>query len=129
MIRVLETSNSRWRLAVVFYMVLLTCTSLQPGDPTAGTAWLSELFHNLAHPPAYAIFAWLLINAASTITPRVLYGVFAITFLYGALLEVLQTFVPDRFPSIGDTLLNALGAGIILWAFKTGRIKHAGSRQ
>ena len=129
MIGRMEILSSRRRPAAVLYAALLAYVSLRAGDPLARTSWLSELLHNLAHPPAYAIFAYLLINAASAITPRILYGVFAITVLYGILLEVLQALIPDRFPSIGDILLNALGAGLIIWAFKTGRIERMGSRQ
>ena len=67
---------------------------------------------NLAHVPAYGLFALLLIfnlRSSGTTRAQAVKTSITIAFLYGVAMELIQTLVPGRFPSVMDCFLNVAG--------------------
>ena len=116
-----ESTFMRNRIGIlvpVGYMLLLLGLSVIPDEGPSGRllGWVSPNFQNLLHIPAFGFLAVLWIGVLD------FYGVSEgrrilicalITFLYGTLAELIQIWVPGRYPSITDVLLDA--AGIILF--------------
>lgn len=101
------------------YMALVVILSVTPDDPNPGDSvfgWLvhttPSLLQKFLHVCAYATLAaawsWTLAPLMS-MRGRLIVA-FATSVGFGALLEWLQTFVPGRFGSLYDILLNAMGA-------------------
>jgi VanZ family protein len=77
--------------------------------------------YSLLHIPLYGILTLLILLSLCTgkgryTSKRLIAGVF-ITAIVGALDEFYQTFIPVRDGSLGDVLLDALGAAIALIIF------------
>ena len=73
---------------------------------------LSPTVQNLAHIPAYGLFALLLIfnlRSSGTTRAQAVKTSMTIAFLYGVAMELIQTLVPGRFPSVMDCFLNVAG--------------------
>ena len=106
----------RWRFITVFYLILLAffcLTGGMPPDPSEPKIF-QILWPNIAHIPAYTILTYCLLRSFSPITAKIRIGIFAFALSYGALIEILQSFVPYRYPSVSDLFLNISG---ILLAF------------
>lgn len=116
------SKKTKWFLTFL-YMILLVYFSLKGRGPVAHTSTIKEMMHNLGHIPAYAVLTYLLVWSFSTIQRAILMRVFLISFFYGVGMEILQSFTPDRTPSVKDALLNALGAGVMLWLLKRGYLR------
>ncbi len=102
----------------VGYMAMLLILSAIPdtSSPENHFMLLSPTIQNLAHVPAYGFLALLWIfNLRSSGTPRAqaVMAAMIIATVYGLLMELLQTTVPGRFPSLLDGLLNV--AGIVIF--------------
>ena len=70
------------------------------------------------HAATYAALVVLVAYAMWTITPRLLVVAITLAAVYGAGLEVVQSFLPLRSFDLLDMLANALGAllaGVVLW--------------
>jgi VanZ family protein len=70
---------------------------------------------NVLHVPAFTVLFILWFEALdgllSNRRKRYLYA-FAVTIIFGVFLEFFQIFVPGRYPSLSDILLNIFGAGL-----------------
>jgi VanZ family protein len=103
-------------------MAALFLLSSIPDDGDLGRRILfpPPAVQNLLHVPVYAILTWLWWRALRAKTgrrPAVLLAA-AIAAGYGILDEIHQMYVPGRFASITDALLNAAGAAaVVAWVF------------
>jgi hypothetical protein len=109
-------------------LVAIVIASVVPGKIRPGDGvfvWIvaitPTLVQKILHVAAYAGLAALLMWTLERITPLAArIGVtLALTVITGAALEWYQTFVPGRFGSLADVLLNAGGAvlGLLVAAF------------
>ena len=87
---------------------------------------------DLSHLPLFAMLAWLWSWYLGGPKPGAKWAVAAawISFTYAVLNEMGQYFVPKRFPSAGDLIMNILGVSIGLLAHAkilraTNREKHS----
>jgi len=70
--------------------------------------WLQDL----SHLPLFFALAWLwswCLGPVLTLSSFHKNKAFYIAFLYGITNEMLQAFIPDRFPSPGDLIMNLAG--------------------
>ena len=98
----------------VGYMAMLLILSAIPdtSSPENPFMLLSPTIQNLAHIPAYGLLALLwMFNLRNLGASRLQVVVAAIILAstYGVLMELLQTAIPGRFPSILDCFLNVAG--------------------
>ena len=80
--------------------------------------WMSPSMQNILHIPAYAILAWSWHWAlAAWVRTLRMQSIFAgvISSLYGVGDEWHQSFVPGRFVSLADVLLDFTGAALGIW--------------
>ena len=112
----------RWPLLAIAYMAALFLLSSIPDDSDLGRRILfpPPAVQNLLHVPVYAGLSWIWWRALRARTgPRpaaLLAG--AIATGYGVLDEIHQMYVPGRFASITDALLNTAGAAaVVAWVF------------
>ena len=110
------------------YMLLILFLSVRPGPaPLPGVWQIDKLYHFLAYALMAFLWMWMLGGAASfkkkgLIPASALGAAFAISTLFGAVMEVFQHFLPPREASFLDAAANALGAlaGVVAagWALK-----------
>ena len=123
-----------WR-AVIWMAALFALSSVPDHGPDAegmGQVLMPPpAWHNFAHVPAYALLTWLWWRALVVVhwqRASAIVGAALVAFGYGILDEVHQYFVPGRFLSATDALLNAVGVGVavgwIVW-----RTRSAESRR
>ncbi len=108
------------RLAMTLVMLILIVTvSVVPGQERLGNSvfvWLVSAtptsLQKLLHVLAYAVLAFLCMWTLDDIesAPIRIRAALAITIATGALLEWYQIFVPGRFGTVTDVILNAVGA-------------------
>jgi VanZ family protein len=81
----------------------------QSSSPDAGSflGFLPEGSDKVIHAGAYAVLAAL----ATLATGNPVVGA-SLAVLYGVTDEVHQSFVPGRFPSVGDLVADAIGAAL-----------------
>ena len=114
-------------------MAVLYWLSSLPGVPLSGDPalyavfyWISPTLQNALHVPAYAALAgawcWAL-RAWLHGTTAVAMVAGGISVGYGVLDEWHQSFVPGRYASMTDVLLDALGVGLALLALR--QLRHA----
>lgn len=114
-------------IPAVLYAGVLVALSLSPTGPATGSEtarMVKRWLFNLTHVPAYALLTLLVYWALSrTLHAQrgrlMLAAVLAATL--GVMLEVLQRWVPGRFPDVVDGSLNALGCVLtilMLWGRK-----------
>ena len=89
--------------------------------------WLQDL----SHLPLFALFSWLwywYCNNKPTIWAS---HAFHISWSYACINELSQFFVPNRFPSLGDLIMNLLGVALssYLYFYLTPRILKPGSKK
>jgi len=111
----------RWTLLAVAYMAALFLLSSIPDDDGLGSRILfpPPSVQNLLHVPVYAGLTWIWWRALTTPKPLAKAGWAAtIAISYGALDEVHQMYVPGRYASVTDALLNAAGAAaVVAWVY------------
>lgn len=116
----------RWLILISYAALLLVASILpdtrQTGDPFQNLlTFISPTLQNALHIPAYGLLAWLICEAAnrrgSSPNLSMIAGM-ATAMSYGMLMEVIQIWVPGRYPSAMDIAFNALGAGIGSWIWK-----------
>jgi hypothetical protein len=105
----------RWTALALLAMAGIFAVSSIPGPGAAGDRFVlvPPGLQNLLHVPVFGILAWLWWRslAARGMAPRLaLAAAAAIAVAYGVLDEVHQTFVPGRYGSLADALLDGLGA-------------------
>jgi glycopeptide antibiotics resistance protein len=89
--------------------------------------WLQDL----SHLPLFALFTWLWFwycNNKPTIWAS---HAFHISWSYACINELSQFLVPNRFPSLGDLIMNLLGVALssYLYFYLTPRILKPGSKK
>jgi len=89
--------------------------------------WLQDL----SHLPLFALFSWLwywYFKDKPTIWAS---PAFHISWSYAIINELSQSFVPNRFPSVGDFIMNLLGVALssFLYFYLTTRILNPGSKK
>jgi hypothetical protein len=106
-------------MAAFYWLSSLPGTQL-PDDPKlyALFYWISPALQNTLHVPAYAVLAgawrwvlgaWLRSSSAQTI------GACIIAVAYGVFDEWHQSFVPGRYASLTDIVLNIAGVALGIW--------------
>ena len=103
----------------VVYSLLLVGSSLIPMDQAGqeGSMFsaLKPNVQNVLHIPMMALFSFLLLSGFECFAdfPRrgLLLGI-ALSIGFAVLLELIQVFVPGRYPSLMDMTLNIAGIGI-----------------
>ncbi len=111
--------NVRWRvymygLPAMGWAVFLMVTALAPSLGPIEDIDIVSHQDKLVHFFQYLVLAFLTFIALSRGTRRDKEWALRVTFVsvvaYGALLEVLQSLVPERDPSLLDLVFNVLGA-------------------
>lgn len=111
----------RLRLPVALvYMAAILWMSSVPGVISEDATpmhrmfmWIPSTVQNLLHVPVYAglAFVWCGVLSLRLSRPwHIFVGAFLITVGFGIVDEWYQSFIPGRFASVGDILVNALGA-------------------
>ena len=109
---------SRTRVAAVLYVVALTVVSVLPSGRDTLGGWDSHLtptIQNALHVPAYTGLLVLVCLAFKSPSGASLTRLFVIALVcggFGAVLEILQLFVPGRTGSVIDILLNLMGIAL-----------------
>jgi VanZ family protein len=101
----------------LIYMLVLFIISSTPGEeaPLRDTSILNIKITNILHIPAFTVLfiLWFEALKGQQLAKGSCYVyAFAISILFGLFLEFYQVFVPGRYPSLVDILLNVLGVGI-----------------
>lgn len=104
-----------FELILLGYMGLLFILSSIPDVENANgiLEGVPNIIQNMLHLPAYGILAllWLLTLKPYGITERLrVYISILLASGYSALMELLQIWVPGRYPSVWDLTLNVTGA-------------------
>jgi VanZ family protein len=102
-----------YKLSTVLYTILLAVASLRPGSG-GETPPMEQMLHNLAHIPAYAVLTYLLTRCVSRLNHRNQVLIALSAFAFGILMEIGQSFVPNRYFSPRDMMFNAAGILLVL---------------
>jgi VanZ family protein len=110
-------------VAVIVYYSVLT---VPPGPPTKVEFWDKHL-----HFAAYAAFVLTLTYATVEYSDQNLFRALAIAGLavaFGALIEVIQSFLEYRYFGWWDLLANVLGSALgLTWFLVESRIRYVGA--
>jgi len=95
---------------------MVLATSLIPMDQDANsghwTTWVSPSVQNILHVPMFGVLAalWLQVTAHNSFPAwKKTCTVFLAVLCFGILNEMVQFFVPGRYPGLTDVALNTLG--------------------
>lgn len=107
-----------FRLAFTLYALLVLWASIHPG----GGPQPIEHFDKIMHFLFYALFT---VIAAGCSRKRVTFLYLSLFILvYGALMEVCQSFLPSRMMSLADILANSSGIAVAFLLFTRLRFHH-----
>lgn len=98
-----------WRLLLLFEVLLVLYLALSPAPPqTVDLGW-----DKLNHLAAFAIMTMTAGQGFKHACKQVLVALLA----FGGLIELLQSFVPNRYAEWGDLGADALGIalGLLVW--------------
>ena len=118
--------RSRWRILLPLgYMAAiygLSSISTNSPDTLAGALllWVTPQWQNLLHVPLYAglTLSWIwALGAYQLRRQSLLITAFILATMWGLLDEVHQAYVPGRYASITDMLLNVGGATLAIVFF------------
>lgn len=102
-----------WKRLTAAYAVLIAALSVWPFS--SDVARIIGPLDKLLHVCEYALLAWCLVQALRSPTRpgvRLFAAAFLLSTAYGALLEVVQGWLPYRSAEGGDLIANAAGAGL-----------------
>ncbi len=107
----------RYHLPPAVYMAVILYLSLRP-PPIGPPLFLHA--DKLIHFAAYAVMAalWMRTFARAEATGRAIAASILISFVFGAFVEVMQSYAPPREASLLDAAANGLGAIAGAYAFK-----------
>jgi hypothetical protein len=114
-------------LAPLFYTAVILALSSVPGIvpddaplPYQVIAWVPPQVQNLLHIPLYGglSFIWCWYLVPRTRPNLALSLALLITIVTGVVDEWYQSFVPGRYGSLTDMVLNGVGAGLGVLAFR-----------
>jgi len=114
-IRHLKLNKISWFFITVVYMIVLIYVSTKPAAEGHTPSTAEQVAHNLCHIPAYAILFYFLMHCFTAFNFVAQTSSFVVTVVFGAVNEWLQSFIPSRTASVSDIMLNAVGAGLMLW--------------
>ncbi len=107
------------------YMVLIFVLSVRPAPEGLPGFWQMD---KLIHAGVYGVMGLLALRVtgrfAATGKRRAALYAFLISFIFGAFMEVVQSFIPVREGSVYDCIANGVGAfiGVYIAAGIIGRI-------
>jgi nitroreductase len=106
-------------MALLYWLSSLPGTA-RPDDPALYSLfyWMSNSVQNTLHVPAYAALAWAwrwALGAWLRVSIVQAIGAFAIASAYGVFDEWHQSFVPGRYASPTDVVLDVAGAALGIW--------------
>ena len=106
-------------MAVLYWLSSLPGTPL-PDDPALYSLfyWMPPSVQNTLHVPAFAALAWAwcwALGAWLRVSIMQAIGAFAIASGYGVFDEWHQSFVPGRYASLTDVVLDVAGAAFGIW--------------
>jgi hypothetical protein len=119
------------------YMFVLFILSSIPDTGEKGHLMdlTSSTVKNMLHIPAYGLLTllWILTLRDHGVTEyRSMCVAFLVASGYGVLTELHQVWVPGRFPSVPDVMLNVFGSLIFIWLYwwvsRKWRVEGRGSR-
>ncbi len=97
------------RILTLIYIAILCFASMQPSSVGKGADIAKQVINNMLHVPAYGLLTYLTIKSF----PKFKY-IYIVSFLFvltfGIFNEYLQSFVPGRYASGADVLLNGIGS-------------------
>jgi len=102
------------------YMCVLFILSSIPGGGENEHLFLSSRVTNMLHVPAYGLLAllWIFTLRNHGVTEhRSMCVAFLVAWGYGAFIELIQVWIPGRFPSAFDVMLNGAGSLIFIWLY------------
>jgi len=111
------------RLVTATYMAALAYVSLRPGLSSGEGEPLRGVIDNFLHVPAYAILTLFLLCSIN-ININKYKKVFVIAFVFGVLMEIGQSFVPNRYMSLMDVGLNSIGIVFALYFYSKVVVKE-----
>jgi len=108
----------------IFYGILIIIATGTPGDriPAIDIPGLDKVVHFGMH----FIFAMLIHRAllyhanGNLLKAHTLILTVVFVSIFGIVVEWYQTFIPERFPTIGDAIANILGAVIYMLLYNMG---------
>ena len=126
------TSSRVWILIPVSYSIFIQLLTGIPKPDILKSAAVHDLFiqisesifdypfwlQDLSHFPLFFLFAWLwtwYLRRVQQTIPTLLYSV-CITVSFAVINEITQFFIPQRFPSLGDIIMNLSGVSSALIA-------------
>ena len=131
-----KPSSKAWIVLPIGYMLILQVLtglpkpeSLKNFDSHELIVRLSEqLFdypfwlQDLSHLPLFCVLAWLwswFLGPPYSLSSALMNKALLLSLGYGIFNELIQAFIPQRFPSMGDLVMNSLGVtlGVYLHSF------------
>lgn len=111
----MSEKSRAWALVGAWVALQLTATSL-PGYAVPDVGFDAD---ELAHVVMYGVLGFLVVRAlrhgADGVAPVRLLAAWPLLALFGVLDEWHQRFIPGRYPSLTDGVLDAIGAALGLW--------------
>lgn len=104
-------------LPLIVYSAVIIHLSINPDPPKADIIGLDKVFHFLAYAVMGALSGRAIASALESADKRrvVVISAFAFSFIFGFLMEVWQSFIPQRSAEVFDMAAN--GAGGLFGAF------------
>ena len=100
-------------------MVVIFGFSSVPSDELPNFGLLDLIVKKGSHALGYGLLALTFLRGIKggnrLVNPRWFYIAWALAVLYSATDEFHQSFVPGRHPAVTDVMIDALGAGLILF--------------
>jgi len=102
------------------------------GDGGSIIGFITPRIQNFLHLPVYGFLAilWIFTLRGRGFSERqsILLAIF-LSSTYGAVMEIVQIFIPGRFASVTDFLLNLTGILLFTWGYKISRQRSAVSSE
>ena len=118
--KIQEIKKTLLTISFIGVFLGITLLSLLPPKSAVPVGEYDKISHLFAYM-CLALNAFLLINSKKH------FIVVVVLIFYGILIELLQAYIPGRFPSFWDSLANSIGVftgwGIIFCAKKFNRYK------
>ena len=121
----IKLNRSTWIILTVIEMIAIVYLSVRPEAPGHGPSLPWEVFHKFGHLMAYGVLTYLYLQCFGYFNRKlnqILFKAFSIAVLFGAFNEFLQLFCPTRSARWWDVLVNAIGAGVVIFIVKRIRL-------
>lgn len=106
-----------FKYSLIIYLIAMLVAHLMRGGrfPLDNIFGMDKIFHIVE----YIIFSFLFINALKSPDIKKVITIIIIGTFYGALIELMQLYVADRFADIYDAMANVIG--LLIGSFITYR--------